>query len=91
MFEALNVGGPLQARFITFHEAMRAALADAVRRGVADGSVRADIDPEREGTLLVSALRGIAYQWLLDPEHFDPEPAYTHLIETTRDRLRPSR
>jgi len=88
MFEA---GGDreLRERFARFHEGMRADFASGVTAGTRDGTVRADVDPRREGVLLVAALRGIAYQWQLDPDGFDPVDALQYLIETTEERLSP--
>jgi len=40
----------------------RAALADLVRAGVADGSVRADADPDAVAAVLLGLLRGIGMQ-----------------------------
>jgi len=51
--------GPL---FAERDQAFRADLAEVVRAGVADGSVRADADPEAVAVLLLGALRGIGMQ-----------------------------
>lgn len=88
MFEATGSDASLKARFAKFHEAMRADFAHFVRVGQRDGTIRADVVAEREGTLVVSSLRGIGYQWLLDPDGFDPVDALAYLSETTADRLR---
>lgn len=88
MFEA---GGDqdLRERFARFHESMRADFEAAVRVGKRDGTVGPDINARREAVFLVAALRGIAYQWQLDPDEFDPVDALQYLIETTEERLRP--
>ena len=88
MFEA---GGDqdLRERFARFHESMRADFEAGVKAGKRDGTVRADVNARREGVFLVAALRGIAYQWQLDPDEFDPVDALQYLIETTEERLRP--
>lgn len=87
MFEAVNDGGPLRKRFVRYHEGMRADLGEALRRGIADGSVRPDVDPEREAAMIVCLLRGTSYQWLLEPDRFDPDAAYTTVIDVLRDHL----
>ena len=51
--------GPL---FAERDRAFRAALADVVRDGIADGSVRADADPDGVAVLLLGLLRGIGMQ-----------------------------
>jgi hypothetical protein len=39
--------------------------------------------------LVVAGLRGIAYQWRLDPEGFDPVNALHCLADAIDHRLRP--
>lgn len=46
----------------------RAALADMIATGIADGSIRAGIDPETAAVVIVGMLRGVALQLILDPE-----------------------
>ena len=89
MFEAVNDNGALRSRFIRFHDAIRDDLTAALRKGIKDGSVRPELDPEQEATMIVGILRGTSYQWLLDPDRFDPGPAYTTVIDVLRDRLAP--
>ena len=94
MFEALGPDDALRERFAKFHEGMRADIAGLVRKGVDDGSIRPDVSADREAVTIVAGLRGIGYQWLLDPGSFDPVDALEHLRDTTaltreerRDRL----
>lgn len=88
MFEA---GGDqdLRERFARFHESMRNDFENAVRTGKRDGTVGSAVNARREGVFIVAALRGIAYQWQLDPDGFDPVDALQYLAETTEERLRP--
>ncbi len=88
MFEAVGSDDDLRRRFAKFHEGFRSDVARLVVRGQRDGSIRADAVPDAEGTLVVSALRGIGYQWLLDPGGFDPVPALDYLCDTSAARLR---
>ena len=87
MFEATGADEDLRLRFAKFHETMRADVASDVRRGQRDGSIRKGLSPDREGALLIAGLRGIGYQWLLDPHGFDPVPELAYLRDTTRERL----
>ena len=66
---------------------MRDDLTAALRKGIADGSVRADLDPEREATMIVGLLRGTSYQWLLEPDRVDPGLAYDAVVDLLRDHL----
>jgi AcrR family transcriptional regulator len=87
MFEAVGPDDGLRKRFAAFHDMMRTDIAGLLARGVDDGSVRADTDPEAEAALMVAALRGIAYQWLLDPDGYDLVRHLVYLDTTTRSRL----
>jgi AcrR family transcriptional regulator len=89
-FEALGPDESLRDRMVEFTASMRADLAAALRRGVADGSVRGDIDPDLTAVLTASALQGLAYEWLLQPDAIDLDRSYTALGELLRDHLRPT-
>ncbi len=89
MFEALGPNVALREHFIEFHHTMRADLAKLVRRGHRDGSIRRGVRPEDEAMLVVAGLRGIAYQWRLDPHGFDPVNALRCLADAIEYRLRP--
>ena len=86
MFEATSDDG-LRRRFAELHEAMRGDYVYFIRKGLRDGSITKGTSPANEAALLVAGLRGIGYQWLIDPDGFDPVGPLTHLHDTTRDRL----
>jgi AcrR family transcriptional regulator len=88
MFEALRPIPELRSTFVAFHATMRADLASLVRRGLRDGSIAPGTSPAKEAALIVAGLRGVGYQWRLDPDGFDPLPALRHLASTTDARLR---
>jgi AcrR family transcriptional regulator len=87
MFEAVGPDDALRARFAAFHATMRSDIATLIARGIEDGSVRADVDAAAEAGLMVAGLRGIGYQWLLDPGGFDLVDQLAYLTATTRARL----
>lgn len=87
-FEALGPVPELRAHFVEFHRTMRAEMSAFVRRGLRDGSVVAGASPKAEGATIVAALRGIAYQWLLDPDEIDAATLIGHLITSLDRRLR---
>jgi len=89
MFEAIGPDQGLRQRFAKFHEGFRADFAFYIKKGCSDGSIRKGTQPDAEGALLVASLRGIGYQWLLDPTGFDPVASLIYLSETTRARLSP--
>jgi AcrR family transcriptional regulator len=87
-FEALGPIPELRAHFVAFHRTMRADMAAFVRRGLRDGSVLPGTSAKAEGAAIVAALRGIGYQWLLDPDEVDPAAMIGHLISSIERRLR---
>ena len=87
MFEALGPDESLRARMATFHRGMRRDFARFIERGIRDGSVRVGTSPSAEAALAVAGLRGIAYQWHLDPDGFDPVSSLEYLHDTTALRL----
>jgi len=87
MFDSITAEPALQARMAELHEFLRSSIADSLRRGVADGSVKPDVDADIEAALLLSTLRGVTYQWMLAPDRFDPVPALKHVHATTADRI----
>ena len=88
-FEAIGPHEELRLRMLKLHEGMRADFATIIRRGKRDGSVGPHIADDREAELIVGGLRGIGFQWLLDPSGFDPLPALAYLRDTTEERLKP--
>jgi len=87
MFEAIGPDDELRQQFAKFHEGFRADFATYIKKGRRDGSIRKGVKPDAEGALLVAGIRGIGYQWLLDPTGFDPVASLQYLSDTTRDRL----
>ena len=86
MFEATSDDG-LRKRFAELHEAMRGDYVYFIRKGLSDGSIAKGTSPTNEAALLVAGLRGIGYQWLIDPDGFEPVGPLSYLHDTTRDRL----
>lgn len=65
---------------------LRDELSDMLRAGIADGTIRADIDPVGHAAVLTAILRGNALQYFIDPEGFDLESGRTAaLAMLTRD------
>jgi AcrR family transcriptional regulator len=87
MFEALGPDEMLRARIAKFHREMRRDFARFLERGMRDGSVRPGVSPRAEASLVIAGLRGIGYQWLLDPDGFDPVSSLAYLHDTTSARL----
>lgn len=86
--EALGPDEALREKMRDLHRELRHYLAALLTRGIEDGSVRPDISPELEATVSVAMLRGIGYQWCLDPEQIDPVRAFEHVTRLLRERWR---
>ena len=76
MFEAMGPVPELVEEFRALHVRFRADIEHALRAGMDAGTVRRDIDPAAQAALLMGTLRGLAFQWLLDPEGFAIDAAY---------------
>ncbi len=85
MFEAVRIPA-LHADMVELHRELRQRVADVVEQARDRGEVRADVRPGAFAGLVVSTLRGAAYQWLLDPE-FPYAETVTDLIATVRRDL----
>jgi AcrR family transcriptional regulator len=88
IFEA---SGELHERFVASQRRMQSSFRDILTRGIAEGSIRDDIDVEVEAALLVATLRGISYQWFLYPHEVDLVRLHQALADQLADRLRPPR
>ncbi|HUF99136.1 MAG TPA: TetR family transcriptional regulator C-terminal domain-containing protein [Ilumatobacter sp.] len=87
MFEALGPDEALRERMAQFHQAMRDDIAALVEAGRADGSISPSIDPQATALILVALLRGLAYQWMLDPVSVDLAAAYDVIHEQVGNAL----
>jgi AcrR family transcriptional regulator len=82
--EAIAADPVVSPLFAQRDEDFRRLLCDAVRRGVADGSVRSDVDPTAAGALLMALLRGTGLQLIATPP-VDDTPALTReAVQTVR-------
>lgn len=86
-FEALQPTPGLRERMVDIHREQRQQLIGMVEAGVAHGSVKADADPATVATLVIAGLRGIAFQWLLEPDELDIDAALSALAGATEALL----
>ncbi len=71
MGEALGPVPEIRKMFAALNESMRAVAEDSIKKGMAEGRIRSDVDPKAEAAVYVALLRGVAMQWLIDPGSFD--------------------
>lgn len=81
IFEATGPATALQEQFTRSLRAMHDGLATMIRHGIADGSIRADVDARLEAQLLLATLRGISYQWFLYPDDVDLRRLHDGLVD----------
>ena len=60
-------------------------MADAIRRGMEDGSVRAGIDPDQAAEVLITLVDGLCNRWLAGA--MERERARELLVATLRETL----
>lgn len=89
MFEALGPIPQLQPEFQRLHDTFRESIEGMVREGIAAGAISAEVDPKAQAVVLLGALRGIGFQWLLQPESFSLDAAYRELKRSLRRSLAP--
>ncbi|TCK27007.1 TetR/AcrR family transcriptional regulator [Pseudonocardia endophytica] len=81
--EALAADPVVSPLFAERDEGFRSLLGDAVRRGVDDGTVRAEVDADAAGAVLMAIVRGSALQLIADPP-VDPAGLTSEAVRTVR-------
>jgi len=89
MFEAFGPTPELVTEFRELHRVFRADIERAIREGVDAGTIRADVDAPAQAALLLGALRGLAFQALLDPDGIAIAAAYEAQKQNLRRVLSP--
>jgi len=87
--EAIAADPVLMPLFAEHDAGFRRLLADTVREGVRDGSVRADADPDAMAVFLVGLLRGIALQLISTPPPARARAIIDEAERATRRALAP--
>ena len=70
-FEAVKTTSPVRTRLQTWFEHGVEAVEVGLRAGLADGSVRPDIDVERAVNDISAAAFGVAFHWIVLSERYD--------------------
>jgi AcrR family transcriptional regulator len=71
--EAIAADEVVAPLFAQRDEEFRRLLRDAVRRGLADGSISSDVEPAAAGVMLMALLRGTGLQFIATPAVDDPQ------------------
>lgn len=86
LFEAIGGEPILRDRILAFHNDLRIRLVEVAARGQTDGSITRSVNPADEVNFVIGGIRGIAYQWLLEPD-FDVARAFAQFHDVVNDRL----
>ncbi|MCV7346642.1 TetR/AcrR family transcriptional regulator [Mycolicibacterium rhodesiae] len=80
-FEAMKTTSPLRDRVQGQLTGGIANVADGLRKGQRDNSIRPDIDLDRAVTDITAAFFGLAFQWVALPPGFDLDAELVHARE----------
>ncbi|SDH67109.1 TetR/AcrR family transcriptional regulator [Pseudonocardia oroxyli] len=82
--EAVAADPVVAPLFAERDEGFRRFLADVVRRGIADGSVRSEVDPAAAATVLMALLRGTGLQLIATPPADDVSGIVREAVRAVR-------
>jgi len=87
--EAIAADPVLMPLYAEHDASFRRFLADKVREGIRDGSVRADADPDAVAVSIVGLVRGVALQLISTPPPARVKAIIDEAERATRHALRP--
>lgn len=82
-FEAVKTTSPVRSRLQAWFQRGVEAVEVGLRNGIADGSVRPDIDVDRAVNDISASAFGIAFHWIVMSEHYD----LARELQYVRDRI----
>lgn len=86
-FESIGPNALYRPNVAQVHIAQRQEAARWVREGIADGSIRADVDPKRFAEQYCASIYGVVYQWLVDPDSVALRRSYAQLKSNVKRLL----
>ncbi len=91
MVEALDTNPRLSEEFRAILRGMRSFLAEVLRRGQREGTVRSDVDLRRAAAMIAGGIMGAEIQHYQDPDQVDLRAVLDTLVEQLADWLAPQR
>ena len=82
--EAVAGEPALRPLFVERDRSFRKVIADHVRHGIAEGSVRDDADPSGTASLVLAVLRGVGLHAMLDPRSTSRHAVRQAALDTLR-------
>ncbi|MFT3725700.1 MAG: TetR/AcrR family transcriptional regulator [Hyphomonadaceae bacterium] len=64
-------------------------LADLIKRARDKGEIRADARPRAEASIILASMRGVMFQWLINPDHVTLSRVRDSLVANIRRSLAP--
>lgn len=64
-------------------------IADLIKRAREKGEIRADARPRAEASIIIASMRGVMFQWLINPDHVSLSRVRDCLIDNIRRSLAP--
>jgi AcrR family transcriptional regulator len=64
-------------------------MAALIKRARDKGEIRADARPRAEASIILSSMRGVMFQWLIDPSHVNISTVKDSLVRNIRASLAP--
>ena len=64
-------------------------FAMLIKRARDKGEIRADARPRAEASIILSSMRGVMFQWLIDPHHVNIATVKDSLVRNIRASLAP--
>jgi AcrR family transcriptional regulator len=85
--EAVAGEPALRPLFVDRDRSFRRVVADHIRRGIAEGSIRGDIDAHGTASFVLAVLRGVGLHSMLDPRAVSHAAVRTAALATLRRGL----
>lgn len=79
----------LAASIARFNRDSSALTEASIRAGIANGEIRRGIDAKAWSVLVLTSVRGIIAQWLVDPEHLDLSALRDNLVASLERNFAP--
>lgn len=92
-FQAILGGGLTRPELAPLVKRLNAesidGLANLIKRAREKGEIRADARPRAEASIILASMRGVMFQWLIDPDHVKLSRVRDTLVSNIRKSLLP--
>ena len=78
---------PVKAQAVAMQRSLRREFRDFVKQSVANGEISRDIDMDSLAAIIFGTFRGLAYQWMTDPQGTDMDKIRVELKRMINNAL----